>query len=118
MSYNLYRVYAPDHADPRVTVASDNSFTARKWYAEGHGFDITDVVGIRIREGDEVQVRDKRDNAIAITKAKLSRVKDSSTAIIEVIEDDILADNSIGVPVSCIEPLGEKVPDRGGVATR
>lgn len=109
MTHNLYRVYAPELPEyPRVTQCSSDSFNARKSFAASHNLHVTSVVAIRIREGDEVRVRDKRDNAIAITKAKLSKVNDNGFASIEVIEDDILADNSIGVPWACVEPFGEK----------
>lgn len=112
MTYNLYRVYAPGIDLPRQTTASIDSFAARTRYAAGHiGMAVTDVVAIRVREGNLVQVRDKRDGAIAITKAQFVGVEEDSGhfAQIEIVEDDMLSPGfKIGVPVSCIELLGEK----------
>lgn len=120
MTYNLYRVSVSDingRIDAKSfapqTIAADSSFDARRWYQTGKIVDnkvgIGDILAVRIREGAEVQVRDKRDNAIAIKKAAFIRVTSSGFADVEVIEDDLFpAGFKVGVPVSCIEPLEVK----------
>lgn len=58
--------------------------------------------------GDIVQVRDKRDGALAIDKALVQTEPRGATVSVLVIRDGegstILNGMTLGVPLSCVEP--------------
>lgn len=55
------------------------------------------------KPGDRVQVRDRRDNALAVLRAVVTRVDGTFVYI----KEDVTG-FACGVPVICVEPIGQR----------